>query len=680
MQAVVNAAHAKAKQEEEGRRDRGASVEQSARSHRSGFAPDGGTKSSNGVRPKLTIPFRGRLSDEDADYATDELPRLTASGAIASPGIADATAAPPHHIAPPGQAAKPGRGDHAAKRDRRAERRERLAQADRERAARADRERAAGEEAERERARKAELAAYAEQVVRDRERAAREQAEQEAAARAERERTQQAEREQAERDRAAREQAEREQTEREQAERDRAARDRAARERERAAYERAAQAQRERAERAERERAERERAELAERERAERERAERAERDKADSERAERGEREQAESEPEKAARAEREKAERERQNAAEAEREWAEWERAAMGERSPRPALSGPDHTTQLIAATTEGTASTNGAAQADGAVKPGIAADSDDAAEPHAAAGADVLEYPRRAGHQAPARHRSRIIALIAAAAVVVAAGPVAIMMFRHSAAPPDGSGTALRNEAAAWIAQQVSPSDVVSCDLAMCQTLEANGVSTGNLLVMNSADQNVLGSEIVVSTAAIRQLFGGRLDSVYAPTTLACFGSGRAEIEVRVVAQHGSAAYLSQLDTDVQQRKNIGTALSANHRMILPAAARRQMLAGQVDSRLLLAFTLFLATSASNLNVLGFGDAGPGASSGMPLRAVYLAETGAVANVRSALAGLRDQPPAYRPARAETVRFDGQQALYIEFAAPPALGLIS
>ncbi len=649
MQAVVNAAHAKAKQEEEGRRDRGASVEQSARSHRSGFAPDGGTKSSNGVRPKLTIPFRGRLSDEDADYATDELPRLTASGAIASPGIADATAAPPHHIAPPGQAAKPGRGDHAAKRDRRAERRERLAQADRERAARADRERAAGEEAERERARKAELAAYAEQVVRDRERAAREQAEQEAAARAERERTEQAEREQAERDRAAREQAEREQTEREQAERDRAAR-----ERERAAYERAAQAQRERAERAERERAERERAE--------------------------RAEREQAESEPEKAARAEREKAERERQNAAEAEREWAEWERAAMGERSPRPAPAGPDHTTQLIAATTEGAASTNGAARADGAVKSDIAADSDDAAEPHAAAGADVLEYPRRAGHQAPARHRSRIIALIAAAAVVVAAGPVAIMMFRHSAAPPDGSGTALRNEAAAWIAQQVSPSDVVSCDLAMCQTLEANGVSTGNLLVMNSADQNVLGSEIVVSTAAIRQLFGGRLDSVYAPTTLACFGSGRAEIEVRVVAQHGSAAYLSQLDTDVQQRKNIGTALSANHRMILPAAARRQMLAGQVDSRLLLAFTLFLATSASNLNVLGFGDAGPGASSGMPLRAVYLAETGAVANVRSALAGLRDQPPAYRPARAETVRFDGQQALYIEFAAPPALGLIS
>jgi hypothetical protein len=278
-----------------------------------------------------------------------------------------------------------------------------------------------------------------------------------------------------------------------------------------------------------------------------------------------------------------------------------------------------------------------------------------------------------------QAPTRRRGRIIALIAAAVVVVAAGPIAIIMYRHSPAPPDGSGAGLRNEAAAWISQQVSSNDVVSCDLAMCQALEANGVGTGSLLVMNSGDDNLLDSQVVVVTAAIRQLFGSRLDSVYASTVIASFGSGRAQIEVRVIAPKGLAAYTSLLSTDVQQRKNVGTALAANHRVTLSATGLRQMDDGQVDSRLLVAFTYLLGSSQRPIDVLAFGDLGPGASPSVPLRAVYLAETGAAANVRSTIAALRQQPAAFRPAHAEAVRFAGRPALYIEFAAPPALGLL-
>ena len=630
MQAVVSAAHAQAKQEEQ------TQGKQSTAATRRSFVT-GGSKPSNGVRPKLTASLQGRLSDEDAEFDTDELPRLTASGAVASAAPADTATAPRNHAAPPDQAQRPGRGDHAAaKRDRRAQRRERAAQAERERAERAQRERAAQEEAERERVREAELAARAVQVLRERERAAQEQTANEAAARAERERA---------------DKAENERVEREQAERERAERDRAARERERAAHERAAQADREHAAK-------------------------------------------KAEQERQRAAQAERERAEQEREQA---RRERAERESAAPGRRAA-PAQAGSDNTTQLIiAASTNGSATADAATGRDGGAEQDGADGADDRARPGgqakpngtvrppdqgvSATRGDVLEYPRRTAHQKPVRRRGRTIALIAAAVVIVVAGPTAVILSRHTAAPPDGSGSGLRTEAAAWISHQISPDDVVSCDLAMCQTLEANGVGTGDLLVMDSSDHNILSSQVVVSTSAIRQLFGGRLDSVYAPTVIASFGSGKARIEVRVTAPNGSAAYMSQLNTDVQERKSVGSGLAANGRVVASATGKRQMDAGQVDSRLLVGLTYLLGASSpqQKLDILAFADLGPGASPGVPLRAVYLAETGVVANVRSTLAALRSAQTDFRPAHTETVRFGGKRALYIEFAAPPRLGLL-
>jgi hypothetical protein len=651
MQAVVNAAHAQAKQEEEAPGKQAVS-DRSAATPRRAVTTDG-SKLSNGVRPKLTGPFRGRLSDEDADFDTDELPRLTASGAVAGPTLAGTTAAPPD------RAVKPGRGDHAAKRDRRTERRERAAQAERERAERAAHERTAREEAERQRVREGELAARAAEVLRERERAAREKAERESTAQADRARAEQTEREEevraraAERERTAREQAEREraeqertareQAERERAERERAERDQAARERERAAHERAVQAERERTAR-------------------------------------------KAELERERAAQAERQRAAEELEQA---RRERAERESAAPGKRAA-PDLANADNTTQLIiSASTNGSVTKDRAAKPDGDVEQDWVFESAEAAKPNGAtksvehrptaARADVLEHPRRLARQAPPRRRGRAIALVAAAAVVVAAGPIAVMLARHSPAPPDGSGSGLRNEAATWISQQVSPSDVVSCDLAMCQTLEAYGVSTGSLLVMNPGDDHIQNSEVVVSTAAIRRLFGNRLASYYAPTVLASFGSGKAKIDIRVVASHGAKVYLSQFHTDLLQREQTGAALATVSRLVLTAADKQQMVTGQVDSRILLIFTLLLQEKGS-INVLGFGDSGPGASPNVPRRSVYLAETGAIANMRSTLATLHQQHGNFRPAHFKTVRFDGKRALYIEFAAPPVLGLIN
>jgi hypothetical protein len=256
------------------------------------------------------------------------------------------------------------------------------------------------------------------------------------------------------------------------------------------------------------------------------------------------------------------------------------------------------------------------------------------------------------------------------------LLAVGPIALMLSRPGTPSPNAADV-VRDEAAAWVDQQVSPDDIVSCDLAMCLALEAHGVSVGNLLRMEPGKQDLLESEVIVSTATIRNMFGSQLDSVYAPVVLASFGSGNTRIDVRVIAHAGGAAYLNGLREDLQERKSVGGQLASATRVTLSPIARRQMDAGQVDEQLLLVVE-DLATQHP-VNILAFGDLAAGASSGVPLRSVTLAET-SPANLRSMLASLRALSGPYRPAHIETTRLDGQPVLVIEFAAPMPLGLIN
>ena len=71
---------------------------------------------------------------------------------------------------------------------------------------------------------------------------------------------------------------------------------------------------------------------------------------------------------------------------------------------------------------------------------------------------------------------------------------------------------------------------------------------------LLVLGAGNAGPLGSDVIVSTAAVREEFGSRLTGVYAPVALATFGSGSAQVAVRVVAADGSAAYRRSLHADV------------------------------------------------------------------------------------------------------------------------------
>jgi hypothetical protein len=293
--------------------------------------------------------------------------------------------------------------------------------------------------------------------------------------------------------------------------------------------------------------------------------------------------------------------------------------------------------------------------------------------------------------AGHDAGAGRRGlRLIGLTSAAAAMAVL--LAVEMTNGSAAPRPASSPAperpaapgaavaqaaqVRDQAAAWIARQVSAGAILACDPAMCAALVQQGIPAANLLVLGPESADPLGSAVVLATVAVRNMFGSRLATVYAPQTLASFGIGQARIDVRAVAPDGAAAYRGALAADLRSRRAAGAQLLANPRIILPPAARHDLAAGEVDSRLL----IMLAAMALSgpVHVLAFGDRGPGASMGTPLRSAEILATGASA--QAMLGFVRAQRPPYLPAQAGlSLGQGGETVLTIAFTAPSPLGLL-
>ena len=240
------------------------------------------------------------------------------------------------------------------------------------------------------------------------------------------------------------------------------------------------------------------------------------------------------------------------------------------------------------------------------------------------------------------------------------------------------------AARQSAAAWISAEISHSAVVSCDPAMCAALEASGFPAGDLMMLGPGANDPLGSAVVVSTAAVRSLFGTRLTTVYAPIVIASFGSGTAQIDVRVYAAGGAPTYLAALRADQISRQSAGRSLLRNRRVSASAAAQRQLAAGQVDSRLLVLIATLASEGPGPMQIVAFGDSGPGASVGVPLREVEIAASPPGARsgyLPSVLAFLRAQETRYLPGSVKTTFLaGGQEVVRIVFDAPSPLGLLS
>lgn len=242
---------------------------------------------------------------------------------------------------------------------------------------------------------------------------------------------------------------------------------------------------------------------------------------------------------------------------------------------------------------------------------------------------------------------------------------------------------SAAAARTAAARWLVQQAAADAIVSCDPQMCAAAQSAGLAASRLQVLGTGASGPLSSDLLVATAAVRQEFGTRLASVYAPDVLASFGTGSAQVAIRVVAPDGAAAYTASLRADQAARVSAGKQLLRNPRIHASAGALQALADGQVDARLLTVFAA-LATLHS-VRVLGFAAASAGASPGLPLRTATITPAGPGTRQRpnsvpSLASFLRAQLPPYRPASITEIRLPGGgAALRVEFAAPSPLGLL-
>ena len=226
-------------------------------------------------------------------------------------------------------------------------------------------------------------------------------------------------------------------------------------------------------------------------------------------------------------------------------------------------------------------------------------------------------------------------------------------------------------------------MSTDAIVSCDPQMCAVLEAHRVPAARLLPLGGSNPDPLGSDLIVSTAAVRSEFGARLASVYAPVELASFGTGSAQTAVRVVASDGGAAYLRGLRTDVAARAAAGRQLLQNPR--LHSSARGAPRAGRRPGRL---------AAADRVRRAGHHVPGPG---GRFPRARPRGERGHAAPGRghrpagpgtrqrpdtmaSLARYLRNQLTPYQPEHITVVRLaNGLPVLRVEYGAPSPLGLL-
>ena len=225
-----------------------------------------------------------------------------------------------------------------------------------------------------------------------------------------------------------------------------------------------------------------------------------------------------------------------------------------------------------------------------------------------------------------------------LVAAGLLGVAAGVLAVNLPRPGAASERLAGShaqvnkelaaeaAARKQAVTWIARQVSRAAVVSCDPQVCADLVSAGFPAGNLLTLGPTSNDPLGSALVVATGPVRAQYGSRLASVYAPATIASFGSGTARIDIRLVYPGGAAGYGAVQRTALRARKTADAELLANSHIEASATARAQLLSGDVDPRL--PQLLAIMAESHPVRIVDFVDQSPGGGPASLLRSADLA----------------------------------------------------
>jgi len=290
--------------------------------------------------------------------------------------------------------------------------------------------------------------------------------------------------------------------------------------------------------------------------------------------------------------------------------------------------------------------------------------------------------LWFDRHYGRRA--RRRTLVLVLSALVAMALGAGVTLAFTQRHTASTHAGTpapnaiqvAQADRQKAAVWIAREVASNIVVGCDLQMCNQLQKSGFPGARLMQLQPTSPDPLGSQLVVATPVIRNQFGTRLASVYAPLVIASFGSGAERVDVRFVAPDGTKAFEAELATDRKARIAAGEQLLANNHVQASAEARSTLLAGRADPRLLV--TLGTLAGLMPIQLVAFDDPSPGASPDVPLRG---AEIGAAtaAGLPAMVTFLKAQQDEYAPAVASITQIaNGRHVVTVRYDAPGPMGL--
>jgi hypothetical protein len=246
------------------------------------------------------------------------------------------------------------------------------------------------------------------------------------------------------------------------------------------------------------------------------------------------------------------------------------------------------------------------------------------------------------------------------------------------------PPSKSAVTASVAAAWVATQVGHGVVVACDKAMCHALTAHGFPGRHLRLIRPGSSAPPHAQVIIVTHAVKRQFGSSLTTKWAPVAMASFGAGSAGINVRIEAPHGAARYVAALKADLRSRKARGAGLLNRQHVSTSATARKQLVTGKVDSRLIVVLTALAAVHP--IRILDFGTAFTGASVRIPLRIAYLAQNYAAASMRRSAylrflsMQLNRQPGMYRPEVSGLTRdAAGTLAFQIRFPAPSPLGVL-
>jgi hypothetical protein len=274
---------------------------------------------------------------------------------------------------------------------------------------------------------------------------------------------------------------------------------------------------------------------------------------------------------------------------------------------------------------------------------------------------------------------------VGLVVGVLAVLAAGAAGLLVAKSDGKRPPAVvvGPVQQAAVAAWVDGQIDPATVVSCDPAMCAALIAHDYPSKNVRELSSPAALKTSGVVVVTPVAL-QLFGSSLVTAWAPAALATFGSGSSTVSVRIVAPDGATAYERAAREDQAVRASSEASLVGTKSITVKGAAARELNSGQVDGRLFEA--LVAAAVDQPIDIVDFGNAGSGASAGVPFRYADLAASNPAAGPSGPayLQMLRismGRSPGPRPARTQLLTLPGgQQVVRVEYLAPGQFGVLN